>query len=93
MGRTHAGTLIFSNFVNRTELPDGLLSLVTSNYLSPLMMIAIIIYIMLGCAFENLSMLLFTSPVFFPVVKELGYAELSSYQILVWIGIDTVIVT
>jgi hypothetical protein len=31
--------------------------------------------------------------VFFPVVKELGYAELSSYQILVWIGIDTVIVT
>ena len=89
------GALIFSNFVNRAGLPDGLLALVTGNDLSPLMVIAIIIgiYIVLGCVFESLSMLLLTIPVFFPVVKELSYAGLGSEQILVWFGIVAVVVT
>lgn len=89
------GALIFSNFVNRAGLPDGLLSLVTGNDLSPLMVIMIIIgiYIVLGCVFESLSMLLLTIPIFFPVVKELGYGGLSPEQILVWFGIVAVVVT
>jgi tripartite ATP-independent transporter DctM subunit len=89
------GALIFSNFVNRAGLPDGLLSLVTGNDMSPLMVIVVIIaiYIVLGCVFESLSMLLLTIPVFFPVVKELSYAGLGSEQILVWFGIVAVVVT
>jgi TRAP-type C4-dicarboxylate transport system permease large subunit len=89
------GALIILNFVNRAGLPDGLLALVTGNDLSPLMVIAIIIaiYIVLGCVFESLSMLLLTIPVFFPVVKELSYAGLGSEQILVWFGIVAVVVT
>jgi tripartite ATP-independent transporter DctM subunit len=89
------GALIFSNFVNRAGLPDGLLALVTGNDLSPLMVIVIIlcIYVVLGCVFESLSMLLLTIPIFFPVVKELGYAGLSPEQILVWFGIVAVVVT
>jgi tripartite ATP-independent transporter DctM subunit len=89
------GALIFSNFVNRAGLPDGLLSLVTGNDMSPLMVIIVIIaiYIVLGCVFESLSMLLLTIPVFFPVVKELSYAGLGSEQILVWFGIVAVVVT
>ena len=89
------GALIFSNFVNRAGLPDGLLSLVTGNDLSPLTVIAIIIaiYIVLGCVFESLSMLLLTIPVFFPVVKELSYAGLGGEDILVWFGIVAVVVT
>ena len=38
-------------------------------------------------------MLLLTIPIFFPVVKELGYAGLSLEQILVWFGIIAVVVT
>ena len=89
------GALIFPNFVNRAGLPDGLLSLVTGNDLSPLMVIAIIIaiYIVLGCVFESLSMLLLTIPVFFPVVKELSYAGMTGEHMLVWFGIVAVVVT
>ncbi len=89
------GALIFSNFVNRGGLPAGLLSLVTGYDLPPLAVIAIIlaIYLVLGCVFESLSMLLLTIPIFFPVVQGLGYAGLSEEAILVWFGIIAVVVT
>ena len=89
------GALIFSNFVNRGGLPSGLLSLVTGYELSPLMVIVIIlaIYLVLGCVFESLSMLLLTIPIFFPVVQGLGYAGLGEEAILVWFGIIAVVVT
>jgi len=89
------GALIFSNFVNRGGLPAGLLSLVTGYDLPPLAVIAIIlaIYLVLGCVFESLSMLLLTIPIFFPVVQGLGYAGLGPEAILVWFGIIAVVVT
>ena len=89
------GALIFSNFVNRGGLPDGLLSLVAGYDLPPLAVIAIIlaIYLVLGCVFESLSMLLLTIPIFFPVVQGLGYAGLGEEAILVWFGIIAVVVT
>ena len=89
------GALIFSNFVNRGGLPTGLLSLVTGYDLPPLAVIAIIlaIYLVLGCVFESLSMLLLTIPIFFPVVQGLGYAGLGPEAILVWFGIVAVVVT
>jgi TRAP-type C4-dicarboxylate transport system permease large subunit len=89
------GALIFSNFVNRAGLPAGLLDLVTGNDLSPLMVIVVIliIYLILGCVFESLSMLLLTIPIFFPVVQNLGYGGLDGETILVWFGIIAVVVT
>ena len=89
------GALIFSNFVNRAGLPDGLLSLVVGNDLSPLLVIAVIlgIYLVLGCVFESLSMLLLTIPIFFPVVQGLDFGGLGPERILVWFGIIAVVVT
>lgn len=82
------GALIFSNFVNRAGLPDELLSMITGFDVSPLMVIFMIlgIYIILGCVFESLSMLLLTVPIFYPVVQSLGFD-------LVWFGIVVVVVT
>ena len=82
------GALIFSNFINRAGLPDHLLSFITGNELSPMAVIFIIlaIYIVLGCVFESLSMLLLTVPIFYPVVESLGFD-------LVWFGIVVVVVT
>jgi len=82
------GALIFSNFVNRAGLPDHLLSFITGHELSPMTVIFIIlgIYIILGCVFESLSMLLLTVPIFYPVVESLGFD-------LVWFGIIVVVVT
>ena len=46
----------------------------------------LLVYILLGCVFESLSMLLLTVPIFFPVVISLGYDP-------VWFGIIVVVVT
>jgi C4-dicarboxylate transporter DctM subunit len=82
------GALIFSNFVNRAGLPDGLISIVNAFDLSPLGVIFIIllIYVLLGCVFESLSMILLTVPIFAPVVANLGFD-------LIWFGILVVVVT
>jgi len=82
------GALIFSNFVNRAGLPDGLINIVTAFDLSPLGVIFIIllIYVLLGCVFESLSMILLTVPIFAPVVANLGFD-------LIWFGILVVVVT
>lgn len=82
------GALIFSNFVNRAGLPADLLDLVTGYDLSPYMVLLciLLIYIVLGCIFESLSMLLLTIPVFYPLVDALGFD-------LIWFGIVAVVVT
>ena len=51
------------------------------------------IFIVLGCVFESLSMLLLTIPIFFPVVQGLGYAGMGPEEILVWFGVIAVVVT
>ena len=82
------GAQIFSNFVNLAGLPEALISLVTAWDVSPFMVILMIlgIYIILGCVFESLSMLLLTVPIFFPLVTSLGFDP-------IWFGIVVVVVT
>lgn len=54
--------LIFSNFINRAGFTDALLAVVTGLEMSPFMVMAaiLVIYILLGCVFESMSMLLLT---------------------------------
>ncbi len=82
------GAWIFSNFVNLAGLPDALKGLVTAYDVAPVfvIMFILLVYIILGCVFESLSMLLLTVPIFFPVVTSLGYDP-------VWFGIVVVVVT
>lgn len=82
------GASIFTNFINRAGLPEALIELVTSQGVEPItvMLMIIAIYIVLGCVFESLSMLLLTVPVFFPLVTSLGYDP-------IWFGIIVVVVT
>ena len=79
--------LIFANFINRAGLPGDLLAFVNGLEVAPFVVILVIlaIYVLLGCVFESMSMLLLTVPVFFPVVAGLGFD-------LVWFGILVVIV-
>jgi C4-dicarboxylate transporter DctM subunit len=82
------GAWIFSNFVNIAGLPEALLAFVTQWGVSPMvvMMLILLVYIVLGCIFESLSMLLLTVPIFFPLVVSLGFDP-------VWFGIIVVVVT
>jgi tripartite ATP-independent transporter DctM subunit len=81
------GALMFAEFVNITTMPADLKAFVTRFNLSPTMVVAAIcaIYVVLGTAMEELSMVLLTIPVFFPVVVHLGFDP-------VWFGIIIVCV-
>ncbi len=69
------GALIFGNFVNLTGMPEALKEFVLQFGVHPLMVIVAIcaIYVVLGTAMEELSMILLTVPVFFPLVIQLGF--------------------
>src|SRR5690606_25510943 len=71
----------------RAGLPDALSGFVQGAEMGPYTVILVMmaIYIVLGCVFESLSMLLLTIPVFFPVVQSLGFDP-------VWFGIIAVVV-
>jgi TRAP-type C4-dicarboxylate transport system permease large subunit len=81
------GAFIFANFVNFTSLPDDLKRFVAQFALHPIWVIVAIcaIYVLLGTAMEELSMILLTVPVFFPLVVHLGFDPL-------WFGIIVVVV-
>jgi TRAP-type C4-dicarboxylate transport system permease large subunit len=81
------GALMFAEFVNITSMPKDLIDFVTRFQLSPVMVVAAImaIYVILGTAMEELSMILLTVPVFFPLIVHLGLDP-------VWFGILIVVV-
>jgi len=81
------GALIFANFVNFTSMPDDLKNFVSQFQLHPMAVIVAIcaIYVLLGTAMEELSMILLTVPVLFPLVVHLGFDP-------IWFGILVVVV-
>jgi tripartite ATP-independent transporter DctM subunit len=81
------GALIFANFINYTTMPGDLKSFAAQFQATPWLVIAAIcvIYVVLGTAMEELSMILLTVPLFFPMVTGLGYDP-------IWFGIVVVIV-
>jgi tripartite ATP-independent transporter DctM subunit len=69
------GALIFSNFVNLTGMSEAMKDFVQRFSVHPQAVVIAIcaIYIVLGSAMEELSMILLTVPVFFPLVVQLGF--------------------
>jgi C4-dicarboxylate transporter DctM subunit len=82
------GALLFANFVNAAGLPTAMIESVKAMNLSPISVILVIllIYIILGCVFESMSMIILTVPVFVPVVEALHFD-------LIWFGVVVVVVT
>ncbi len=82
------GALIFSNFVNVAGLPQGLADAIGQAGLPPVAIILVIvaIYLVLGCVFDTIGMILLTVPIFYPIVAHAGFD-------LVWFGILVVVVT
>ncbi len=78
---------IFANFVNFTTMPGDLKDWITGLGLSPVMLITamMLVYIVLGTVMEELTMVLLTIPLFFPIVTSLGYDP-------VWFGVLIVMI-
>src|SRR3954465_13264501 len=81
------GALMFAEFVNITSMPEDLKRFIASLGVSPMVVVAaiMVIYVLLGTAMEELSMILLTVPVFFPLVVHLGVDP-------IWFGILIVVV-
>lgn len=79
--------MLFSSFVNFTTMPADLKAWILAQGFSPLMVVAsmMLIYVLLGTIMEELSMVLLTIPVFFPIVTGLGFDA-------VWFGVLIVFV-
>ena len=78
---------IFANFVNFTSMPGDLKEWITHLGLSPIMIITamMFIYVILGTVMEELTMVLLTIPLFFPIVTSLGFDP-------VWFGVLIVMI-
>ena len=90
------GALVFANFINYTTFPQTLLGIAATFKENPwFVLIAIlVIYVLLGCVFESLSMILLTVPIFFPLIKDLGPGfGLGPVEVAVWYGIVVVVIT
>ncbi len=81
------GAFIFANFINYTTLPANLVDFVKQFGAHPILVVLAIcaIYLILGTAMEELSVILLTVPLFFPVIKSIGYDP-------IWFGIVVVMV-
>ncbi|NUZ07702.1 TRAP transporter large permease [Piscinibacter koreensis] len=81
------GAALFSELINQTGVHQALLHVVQGSGLPPfgIILLMIVLYILLGSVLESLSMILLTVPIFFPIIKQLGYDP-------VWFGILIVMV-
>jgi C4-dicarboxylate transporter, DctM subunit len=76
------GAMVFTSFINFTSMPGDLRDFLLQFSPHPIMVVAVMmaIYVALGLVMEELSMVLLTIPVFFPVITGLGFDP-------VWFGI------
>src|SRR5262249_15665599 len=81
------GPLMFAEFVNYTSMPADLKHFVGGVNVAGVRVVAgiCVIYVILGTAMEELSMILLTVPVFFPLIVHLGLDP-------IWFGILIVVV-
>jgi tripartite ATP-independent transporter DctM subunit len=82
------GALTFANYVNLSGMANDIQSLLGALGDNPYMVILAItvIYVLLGCVLEGLSMITLTVPIFYPIVAAQGFD-------LIWFGIYVVVVT
>ncbi len=81
------GALVINTFLAVSRIPMELAGLVIGFNLPPIIVILLIIlaYMILGCFIDTMSMILLTIPIFFPLVKGMGYDP-------IWFGVIVVLV-
>jgi C4-dicarboxylate transporter DctM subunit len=69
---------IFTYFINLAHVPDALVHWIDSHHFPPLGVIftLMVVYILLGTFFEEMSSILITLPLILPIVVSLGYDPL-----------------
>jgi tripartite ATP-independent transporter DctM subunit len=86
-----AGT--YNTFLALSQLPQEAAAAVASWGVNPLLVLTaiLLLYVILGCFMDSLSMILLTIPVFFPIVSALDFG-LPPDELAIWFGILVLIV-
>ncbi|MBB4952222.1 tripartite ATP-independent transporter DctM subunit [Agrobacterium vitis] len=82
------GALMFTNYVNMSGMTQDIQSFIGffgQSRLS-LILVILVVYLLLGCVLESLSMIMLTVPIFYPIAEAHGID-------LIWFGIFIVMVT
>lgn len=87
------GAKIFNGMLALTQLPQSAALLIGESGLAPLAVLAtiLLIYLLLGCVMDSLSMILLTVPIFFPIVMALDFG-MTPEDTAIWFGILALIV-
>ena len=87
------GAGLYNAFLAVSQLPQELAMWVGGQSMSPWLVLAVIllIYLLLGCVMDSLSMILLTIPIFFPTVMGLDFG-LTPEETAIWFGILVLIV-
>ncbi len=87
------GAAMYNGFLALTQLPQIAASTISGQGFNPwtVMVAILILYLILGCVMDSLSMILLTIPIFFPIVSALDYG-LGPEEFAIWFGILVLIV-
>ncbi len=87
------GASIYNGFLALSQVPQEIAGWVVGQGFNPwmVMTLILIIYLVLGCVMDSLSMILLTIPIFFPIVSGLDYG-LGAEEFAIWFGILVLIV-
>ncbi len=82
------GAAVFGHFLAVTRIPFDLASWVGNLAVPPMAVIGFVIltYLIGGCFIDSLALILLTVPIFFPVIKSMGFDP-------IWFGVIIVLVT
>jgi TRAP-type C4-dicarboxylate transport system permease large subunit len=87
------GAAVLNGFLALSQLPQTAAAYVTEQGFNPWIVLTLILllYLVLGCMMDSLSMILLTVPIFFPIVSGLDFG-LPPEEFAIWFGIIILIV-
>ena len=87
------GAAMYNSFLALSQLPQEAAAYISGQGFNPwtVLVAILILYLLLGCVMDSLSMILLTIPIFFPIVTALDYG-LGPEEFAIWFGILVLIV-
>ncbi len=87
------GAAFFNSFLALSQMPQIAAAWVTDQGFNPwvVLILILVLYLILGCVMDSLSMILLTIPIFFPIVSALDYG-LGPEEFAIWFGILVLVV-
>src|SRR5690606_10146678 len=87
------GAAFYNSFLAFSRMPQEIAAFIVDQGLNPWLVLCaiLILYLILGCFMDSLSMILLTIPIFFPIVMALDFG-LGAEDFAIWFGILVLIV-